>query len=119
MFSRTCDGCSATFALEDARVDPVTDQCGCPHCGTPQPLNADAVDFAKHMKLRNVAPFLGALAICAGAAALDALQYVGPILVFAYGAYLARSSALRDHRIVGVVVCAAAVVVFAGAMYVG
>lgn len=89
--------------------------CYCPHCGDRlDRVGFDTVDLAKHLTPRNLVWV--ALYILATFAGLltDTLTYIGPLLVGGFGLWLAHSSQLRDHRIIGwVLVVISAVVLYA------
>lgn len=109
MLNKTCPKCQKQFALADVRMDEHWNKwsfkpayCYCPHCGEQlDNVQFDSVDLARHLTPRNVvwvAFFI--LAAFAGLVS-GTLTYVGPLLVGGFGLWLASSSQLRDHRIIG------------------
>ena len=123
MLNTTCQKCHKQLALANVRLDEHWNKwsfkpayCYCPHCGEQlDDVQFDSVDLARHLTLRNLVwVVLFLLAAFAGLVS-GTLTYVGPLLVGGYGLWLARSSQLRDHRIVGwvlVLISVAALYVF-------
>jgi predicted amidophosphoribosyltransferase len=123
MLNKTCPKCQKQFALADARMDEHWNTwslkpayCYCPHCGERlDDVHFDSVDFARHLTARNLVWVAFLLLSTFTGLVSGTLTYVGPLLVGSFGLWLARSSQLRDHRIIGwvwVLISAAALYAF-------
>ena len=108
MLSRHCKECKKPYSLEEAAVDPNWKEwstkpscCYCPNCGSIlHGISPDSVDLAKNLKWPQISVFSGALLACGLGVATGTLQYITPIILFAFGLWL-RGSATRDHVLIG------------------
>lgn len=120
MLTKTCNHCGKTYQLSNVRVDEhwnrwSTDPayCYCPHCDARlDRVTPDIVDLAKHIKPRYITGFVGLFLIWFMGMVTNTLTLLGPVTILVYGAWLARSAKLRDHRVIGHLLIAIAVGTF-------
>lgn len=109
MIRKTCPKCQSTFNLADARLDKHGNSWSaepayayCPQCNTRlDRVHSESVDFARNLTPKNVLLALIWFGLFAIGVATERLEYVGPVMIALMGLWLARTSSLRDHRIVG------------------
>ena len=109
MFKRKCDNCGEYYQVKDVRCDEhwrtwslEPYYCYCPHCNQViKYMNGDLVELAQKLTPKNILAvfiFFGAWFI---GIVTNTLNYIGPVTVIVFGAYLAKTSQLKDHRIIG------------------
>lgn len=109
MIRKTCPKCQSTFNLADARLDKHWNTWSaepayayCPQCNARlDGVHFDSVDLARHLTPTNVLLVFIWFGLFAIGIATERLEYVGPVMIALFGLRLARTSSLRDHRIVG------------------
>ncbi len=109
MITKTCPKCQRTFPLGDAHLDEHWNKWSfepayahCPHCNERlDGVNFDSVDLARHLTLQNLFLVVAWFGLAGIGLATHSLSYVGPAMIAAFGFWLAHTSKLRDHRIVG------------------
>lgn len=109
MFNKKCEHCGNSYNLKNVRVDehwntwtaePVN--CYCPHCnGVLERARPDSVDLAKKLTLNNILIGMLFFVFSLLGVATNTLEYVGPIMLLLFGAYLVIYSKSKDHRIIG------------------
>jgi len=121
MLSATCNECDQTFPLREVKLDPHWKRPGfdpvyayCPNCGHElDGVDYRSVDFARSMTPRNALIALVWFSLFGIGVLTDTLVTVGPIMVAAFGFWLALRSNSRDHKIIGWILVA-----IAGGVYV-
>lgn len=121
MFDKICPSCHQNFRIEDVKVDEHWNSfstepayCYCPHCNAIlSGMNPGSVDFVKHLKLIYILPFVGFFVFSLVGVATNTLGYIAPLMLLSFGAWLAKSAKLKDHRIIGWFLVVLSVVVFA------
>ena len=109
MITKTCPKCQCTFNLADARLDEHWNTWSaepanayCPQCNERlDGVHFDSVDLARHLTLKNFLLVFAWLGLSAIGLATGNLEYIGPAMIALFGLWLARTSTLRDHQIVG------------------
>jgi ABC-type dipeptide/oligopeptide/nickel transport system permease component len=88
--------------------------CYCPYCGARlDQVQFDTVDLSRHLTPNNLARVAFFFVATFASLLSGTLNYVGPLLIGGFGLWLARSSRLRDHRVIGwVLVVTSAVVLY-------
>ena len=120
MLDKVCAHCHRTYRIEDVKVDRHWNSwsfepayCHCPY-GNSILMNIypDSVDLAKHLKPIYIIGFVGFFACFELGVATDTLGYIAPLMLLCFGTWLAKSSPLKDHRIIGLLLVALSVFVF-------
>lgn len=109
MIKKTCPKCRRSFPLGDARLDEHWNKWSfepayayCPHCNERlEGVHLDSVDLARHLTMKNLLLAVAWLGLSAIGLVSGSLNYVAPAMIAGFGLWLARTSRLRDHRIVG------------------
>lgn len=121
MFDRICPSCHQNYRIADVKVDKHWNDsslepayCYYPHCNAIlRDVYPHSVDFVRHLKLIYIVPFVGFLVFSGIGVLTNTLEYIAPILILCFGAWLAKSAQLKDHRIIGWFLVILSVVVFA------
>ena len=121
MFDKICPSCHQNFRIEDVKVDEHWNKfslepayCYCPHCNAIlSNVYPRSVDFVKNLKLIYILPFVGFFIFFGVGVATNTLVYITPLMLIFFGAWLAKSAQLKDHRIIGWFLVILSVVVFA------
>ena len=109
MLTKACEECERSFPLREAKIDDhqsrsslEPDYAYCPFCGAILTgVYGRSVEFARSLTLRNLLLALAWFGLFGAGVASDTLTYAGPLMLAALGIWLAVSSSLRDHRIIG------------------
>ncbi len=109
MLSATCDKCQRSFPLKDAELDPNWNRFSldplyvyCPHCKEKlEGVDYRSVDLARTITLRNALLGLVVFSLFGIGVFTETLAFLGPIMIAVMGLWLATTSRLRDHKIIG------------------
>lgn len=109
MITKTCPKCQRSFPLGDAHLDEHWNKWSfeptyayCPHCNERlDGVHVDSVNLARHLTMRNLMLAVVWFGLSVIGLVTNSLNYVAPAMIAAFGLWLARTSKLRDHRIVG------------------
>jgi hypothetical protein len=120
MSNNVCSRCQKTYRIKDVRVDahwnsysPEPAYCHCPHCDSVlEGVYPDTVDLARHLRLPYILIFAGFFFAFYLGVATDSLGYAMPLTLFLFGAWLAKSSLLKVHRIIGWILVGISITVF-------
>jgi hypothetical protein len=124
MFDKVCPHCQHAYRLEEVKFDRHWNTWStepahayCPHCDTIlQGIHPDSVDLAKHFKPVYILGLIGFFVCFWLGAATNTLGLIGPLMLLGFGAWLARTAQLRDHRITGWFLIVVSVFVFVASL---
>ncbi len=111
MFTNTCKSCGKRYALKDVRIDEhwntwslKPSHCHCPYCDIKlDNVRPSSVDLIRSITTTNITILVIFFALWAFGIATATLSYIAPSTIIIFGIFLAKSSKLNDHRIIGLV----------------